>query len=103
MRFESEKHNAPRPTLRTIRRACANELYRALKRLKLHVPADKVKEAEAIYVRKVIGHLEWITDNRSDRSKLADWWDEAVSEDIASLWGVDRARLSRAFRDAFGG
>lgn len=98
-----EKHASPLPSPRSIRRACGNELYRTLKRLKLHVPAPLVEQAEELYVRKVIGNLLWIHDNRSNRKALADWWDENVSEDIAQLWSVDRDRLSQAFRAAFGG
>lgn len=98
-----EKHAAQLPSPRTIRRACGNELYRTVKRLKTHIPAPLVQQAEDLYMRKVIGNLLWIHENRSNRKALADWWDEAVAGDIAELWGVDRARLSQAFRDAFGG
>lgn len=98
-----EKHASPLPNPRSIRRACGNELYRTLKRLKLHVPVPLVRQAEDLYVRKVIGNLLWIHDNRSNRKALADWWDENVSEEIARLWEIDRDRLSQAFRSAFGG
>lgn len=98
-----EKHASPLPNPRSIRRACGNELYRTLKRLKAHVSAPLVRQAEDLYVRKVIGNLLWIHDNRSNRKALADWWDENVSEEIATLWEVDRERLSQAFRSAFGG
>ncbi len=103
MKTFQEKHSSPLPTPRTIRRACGNELYRTVKRLKLHIPAALVQQAEEIYVKRVIGNLLWIVENRSNRKLLADWWDEEVSEEIAQLWSVDRTKLMRAFRDAFGG
>ncbi|MFC5468619.1 dehydrogenase [Cohnella suwonensis] len=102
MKMFQEKHTAPLPSQRTIRRACANELYRTVKRLKRHVPAALVEEAEKLYVERVIGNLLWIHDHRSNRKALADWWDETVRDDIAKLWGVDGDRLSHAFRGAFG-
>ncbi|MCC3375811.1 dehydrogenase [Cohnella sp. REN36] len=103
MKMGNEKHTAPLPTLRGIRRACANELYRAAKRLKTYIPADKMKQAEEVYVRRVVGNLIWIHEHRSDRKKLADWWETELSGEIATLWDVDPARLVSAFRDAFGG
>jgi toxin CptA len=103
MKMFQEKHSSPLPTPRTIRRACGNELYRTVKRLKQHIPAALVQQAEEIYVKRVIGNLMWIVENRSNRKLLADWWDEEISEEIAQLWSVDRAKLMRAFRDAFGG
>jgi hypothetical protein len=98
-----EKHSSPLPSPRTIRRACGNELYRTVKRLKQHVPALLVKQAEELYVKRVIGNLLWITENRSNRRALADWWDDEVSSEIAELWNVDPSKLKQAFRDAFGG
>jgi hypothetical protein len=103
MKMFQEKHSAPLPTPRSIRRACGNELYRTLKRLKLHISAPLLKQAEQLYVDRVIGNLLWITENRSNRKVLADWWDEEISGEIATLWNVDRSRLMQAFRDAFGG
>jgi predicted RNase H-like nuclease len=103
MKMYQEKHAAPLPSGRSIRRACGKELYRTVKRLKLHVPAPLLEHAEQLYVQKVIGNLLWIVENRSNRKALADWWDEEVCEEIALLWNVDRARLMQAFRDAFGG
>ncbi|WP_276357802.1 dehydrogenase [Cohnella caldifontis] len=103
IRENQEKHAASLPTPRGIRRACGKELYRTLKRLKHYVPEEKVQEAVELYYKRVVGHLEWIAQNHSNRKRLADWWDEAVCGEIAKLWGVDRDRLSRAFRDAFGG
>ncbi|THF72997.1 dehydrogenase [Cohnella fermenti] len=97
------KHAAPLPSARTIRRACGNELYRTVKRLRLYVPDEKLRQAEELYVKRVIGNLIWIHENRSDRRKLADWWNAEVSESVAELWDVEPERLRRAFRDAFGG
>jgi hypothetical protein len=103
MKIGQEKHTVPLPNLRSIRRTCGNELYRTVKRLKCHIPAALLKEAEELYVKRVIGNLEWISANRSNRKALADWWHESVCGDIAGLWKMDRTRLSKAFRDAFGG
>ncbi|MFC5530860.1 dehydrogenase [Cohnella yongneupensis] len=101
--MHQEKHTSPLPSPRSIRRACGNELYRTVKRLKQHIPAPLVAQAEELYVRKVIGNLLWIAEHRSNRKALADWWDEHVSEEIAQLWNVDLERLRYAFRAAFGG
>jgi len=98
-----EKHASPLPTPRGIRRACSNELYRTVKRLKRHIPAPLFRQAEELYFKKVVGNLIWITENKSNRRLLADWWDEEVSGDIAELWAVDKGQLQRAFRAAFGG
>ncbi|MBB6638482.1 dehydrogenase [Cohnella thailandensis] len=103
MRAGQPKHQAPLPSARTIRRACSNELYRTVKRLRLYVPEEKIRQAEELYVKRVIGNLIWITENRSDRRKLADWWDAEVSEAVAELWEVDLAKLQAAFRASFGG
>lgn len=103
MKMFKEKHATPLPSPRSIRRACGNEIYRTIKRLKLHVPAPLLEQAEQLYVKKVIGNLLWVVENRSNRKALANWWDEEVSEEIALLWDVDRVRLMQAFRDAFGG
>lgn len=97
------KIGAPLPTARTIRRACNNELYRTMKRLKLWVSPDKLAAAEKLYFEKVILNLQWVADNHSNRQLLSDWWDENVSEAIAELWEVDRHQLCQAFRSAFGG
>ncbi|KIL36889.1 dehydrogenase [Cohnella kolymensis] len=103
MKMFQEKHSAPLPTPRSIRRTCSNELYRTAKRLKQHIPPTLLGQAEAFYVRKVIDNLSWIAQNHSNRKLLADWWDEQISEEIAAMWNVDRERLKKAFRDAFGG
>ncbi|WP_166245193.1 dehydrogenase [Paenibacillus turpanensis] len=97
------KHEQPLPTARGIRRSCSKELYRTIKRLKTYIPPEKVKEAEELYFRKVAGNLIWIAENGKNRKKLSDWFDEAVADDIAKLWEIDRDRLSHAFRNAFGG
>ncbi|MEF2969278.1 dehydrogenase [Paenibacillus sp. M1] len=97
------KHASPLPTPRKIRRGCSKELYRTIKRLGVYIPEDLVKQGEALYYKKVIGNLLWIAEHISNRKVLADWWDEAVSAELAELWQVDRETLSRAFRDAFGG
>jgi toxin CptA len=98
-----EKHQAALPTARKIRRACQMELYRTAKKLKLWIPPDKLEQAEKLYVKRVYLNLLWIHENHSNRKKLADWWEENVSADIAELWGTDRQQLCDAFRAAFGG
>lgn len=99
------KHNNPNslPTPRKIRRGCNKELYRAIKRLGVYIPEQRIQEGENLYYKKVIGNLLWIAENHSNRKILADWWDEAVSVELAELWEVDRESLCRAFRSAFGG
>ncbi|GAB6992440.1 hypothetical protein [Paenibacillus pini] len=95
-----------RPTLpspRGIRRACSKELYRAIKRLKVHIPSDLLKQGEELYYRKVIGKLLWIHENHSNRKLLCTWWEEEVAGELASLWQVDETKLCTAFRDAYGG
>lgn len=103
MRTGQPKHEAQLPNLRAIRRACGLELYRTVKRLKRHIPAELVRQAEEIYVKKVVGNLLWIHENRSNRKLLADWWEKELSEEIAVRWNVDREELADAFRKAFGG
>ncbi|MBP2002478.1 hypothetical protein J2Z69_003551 [Paenibacillus shirakamiensis] len=98
----SDKHKSSLPSPRKIRRGCSKELYRTVKKLKVYIPENKIEEAEDLYYRKVIGNLLWIHENSSNRKALSDWWDEQVSPEIASLWEVDRERLSDAFRHAFG-
>lgn len=97
------KHQTALPNPRKIRRSCSKELYRTIKRLGVYIPEDRVKEGEALYYKKVIGNLLWIGENISNRKLLADWWDEAVSAELAELWEVEREALSSAFRAAFGG
>lgn len=91
------------PSLRQIRRACNQELYRTLKRLKRYVPPEKVRQAEALYLNKVVSRLTWVFENGNNRSLLCDWWEEAVCDDIAKLWEVESKVLAKAFREAFGG
>lgn len=102
MKHFNESHNPNMPSARNIRRACANELYRTAKRMKLWVPKDKMDRAAALYYRKVALNIAWITENRDNRKKQADWWYENVSAEIAELWDVDRDKLCEAFRDAYG-
>ncbi|NIK78373.1 toxin CptA [Paenibacillus castaneae] len=103
MKTNSQKHNAGYPTARKIRRACSNELYRTVKRMKLWISKDMMDQAEAIYFKKVILNLTWVIENESNRKAQADWWDENVGPEIAELWKVDREKLCSAFREAFGG
>ncbi|MEK3882849.1 dehydrogenase [Paenibacillus sp. PL2-23] len=103
MKPNEQKHATDLPSARKIRRSCSNELYRAMKRLKTWVPKDKMEQAETLYYKKVVQHMQFIVDNKSNRKAQADWWDEHVSGEIAELWGVDRSRLCQAFRDAYGG
>ena len=103
MKANSQKHTAGYPTARKIRRACSNELYRAVKRMKVWIPKDKMEQAVELYFKKVALNLVWIVENESNRKVQADWWDENVSGEIAELWEVDRVKLCTAFRDAYGG
>ncbi|MCM3748300.1 dehydrogenase [Paenibacillus pasadenensis] len=99
----SKKHQPNLPTVRKIRRACSNELYRTVKRLKTFISKEKVEEAEKLYTKKVCLSIVFVHENHDNRKKLCDWWDENVSAEIAELWEVDPERLRQAFRDAFGG
>lgn len=103
MKPNAQKHNTGLPTARKIRRACSNELYRTVKRMKLWVSKEKMDEAERIYTKKVLLNLIWIVEHQSNRKVQADWWDENVSSDIAALWEVDRDMLCTAFRESYGG
>ncbi len=97
------KHEQDAPSLRKIRRSCQKELYRAAKRMKKWIPDDKMKQAEAFYLQKTVGNLQWIAENGNNRKMLCDWWEDEVCEEIARIWEVDRVQLARAFRSAFGG
>ncbi|WP_223067799.1 dehydrogenase [Paenibacillus caui] len=103
MPFQAPKHQSHLPTPRKIRRSCSKELYRTIKRMNVYIPEDKIAAGEELYYKKVIGNLLWIADNMQNRKVLADWWDEAVSEELAALWEVDPGKLQRAFRAAFCG
>lgn len=91
------------PSARQLRRTCDKELYRTVKRLNVWIPPDKMEEANQLYFKKVVLNLTWIVENGKNRKKLADWWEEAVAPEIASMWGVSEDKLARAFRQAFGG
>jgi toxin CptA len=99
--FSSEKHTKALPSLRHIRRSCQRELYRTVKRLKTFITDDQMKAAEQIYIKKVVFNLPWISENGSNRKRLADWWENEVCADIAVLWNVESAVLAKAFRDSF--
>lgn len=103
MKPNAQKHSAGHPSARKIRRACSNELYRTMKRLKVWIPKDKMDLAEALYYKKVILNLPWIVEHQSNRKVQSDWWDDNVSFEIAELWNVDRTALCSAFREAYGG
>ncbi|AZN43637.1 dehydrogenase [Paenibacillus albus] len=103
MKPAAPKHDSAYPSARKVRRACQNELYRTIKRLGVYIPKEKIELAEKLYLEKVTFNLHFISENASNRKLLSDWWDENVSEGIADLWEVDRAKLCSAFRDAFGG
>lgn len=101
---KSKENGKPElPTLRNIRRSCNKELYRTIKKLNAYVPPDAVRQAEKLYVAKVVPQLLWIAENASNRRKLADWWAEHIAPEIAVLWNVDQEKLIRAFRQSFGG
>lgn len=102
-KFPKEKHSAPLPSARGIRRSCNKELYRTMKRMKLWVPQERVSEAEKYYFRKVVENLLWIHENGKNRKLLSDWFEREVAGDIAKMWNVDRQALATAFRESFGG
>lgn len=97
------RHEKPLPNARHIRRSCGKELYRTVKRLKKYIPPELQKQAEELYVKKVMQNLLWIAENGSNRKLLADWFEEHVASDIAVIWEVDKDVLARAFRESFGG
>ncbi|MCM3786365.1 hypothetical protein M3231_25795 [Neobacillus mesonae] len=91
------------PSARTIRRACSKELYRTVKRLKLYIAPELMKQGEDMYFRKVIANLVWVTEHQDNRKAQCDWWDQEVLPELSVLWNVPEAKLSAAFRDAYGG
>lgn len=97
------KHQQELPNARKIKRACNRELYRTIKKLKIWLPPEQITAAEDIYFKKVILNLLWINEHGSNRKLLSDWWDEHVCPEIAKLWNVTEADLSKAFRESFGG
>jgi hypothetical protein len=97
------KHEKPLPNARQIRRSCQKELYRTIKKLKVYIAPDLVRQAEELYFKKVIINLLWIVENGSNRRVLADWWEREVCPDVAALWTIKEEELIRAFRDSFGG
>lgn len=99
----NDKHNKPLPNARQIRRSCQKELYRTVKRLKVYIRPDLIRQAEEIYFKKVVLNLLWIVDNGSNRRLLADWWRDQVCPEIAPLWEIPEEELSKAFRESFGG
>ncbi len=99
----NEKHKQQFPNVRSIRRACNRELYRTVKKLKVRIAPEPMKQAEELYLKKVMLNLPFIMETGSNRKALADWWEQNVSAEIAPLWNVDVNALNRAFRDSFGG
>lgn len=98
------KGPAPKlPSARKIRRACSKELYRTVKRMKLYIAPDLVSQGEDLYYRKVIANLLWVTEHQDNRKAQCDWWDTEVLPELSELWNVPAAKLSSAFRDAYGG
>lgn len=102
-KHDQQKHEQPLPSARGIRRSCSKELYRTVKRLKIWIPPDRLREAEQLYFKKVALNLPYIAENGSNRKLLADWWEENVCGEIAKLWEVDPDALAKAFRESFGG
>ncbi|MDB5054218.1 MAG: dehydrogenase [Bacilli bacterium] len=99
--YTNEKHNQTYPSLRNIRRACQRELYRTVKKLNKYISPDIMKQAEQIYLQKVVLNLPWIAENGSNRKLLANWWKDNVCDEIAVLWSVEPSTLAIAFRDSF--
>lgn len=103
MKHNNKHEKSSLPSARKIRRGCNKELYRTIKRLNTYVPEELVKQGEELYYKKVIHNLIWIHENHSNRKVLADWWEEAVSDELSALWNVDQDKLVQSFRQAFGG
>lgn len=103
MNHQGVNHNPQLPTARKIRRSCQNELYRTIKRMKVYIPPQKLEAAEDIYFKKVIGHLTWIHENRSNRKKQVDWWEQNVLDELVAVLEVDKEHFAEAFRSSFGG
>ncbi|MEO3943810.1 dehydrogenase [Gorillibacterium sp. CAU 1737] len=103
MKPMNNKHEAPLPTARHIRRACTRELYRTAKRLPKHIPAEAMQKAEEAYRKKVMLDLLYIVQNGSNKSLLADWFEEHVADEVAALWELEPKQVAAAFRAAFGG
>lgn len=102
-KIRNAKHEKPLPSARQIRRSCAKELYRTIKRLKTYISPELTEQAEELYFKKVIQNLLWIVENGSNRRELSNWFEKEVAPEIAVLWNVKPEELSQAFRDAFGG
>ncbi|HIW32299.1 MAG TPA: dehydrogenase [Candidatus Paenibacillus intestinavium] len=103
MKHQAANHNPQLPTARKIRRSCQAELYRTIKRLKVYILPEKVEQAETIYFKKVANHAVWLHENRSNRKKQVDWWEENVCDELVAVLEVDREEFVTAFRAAYGG
>ncbi|GIP15766.1 hypothetical protein J40TS1_14080 [Paenibacillus montaniterrae] len=103
MKHQAKNQQPELPKARNIRRTCQSELYRAIKRMKVWIPEDKVKAAEKLYFQKVAANLVWIHENRSNRQKQLEWWEAHVCDELVAILEVDRQRFADAFKDAYGG
>lgn len=103
MKPNTGKHETPLPNARGIRRACSRELYRTAKRLDRYIPAERMKEAEELYMKRVMLDLPYIVQNGSNKRLLCDWFEEHAAAEIAELWEQDAKQVAQAFRAAFGG
>lgn len=103
MREQFTQHNPELPTARSIRRACQTEIYRTIKRMKVYIAPDKLKQAEQLYYKKVASNLVWIHENRSNRKIQVEWWEENVLDDLVAILEVDREKFAHAFRTSYGG
>jgi len=103
MKPNTGRHEEALPSARGIRRACSRELYRTSKRLNKFIPTELMKQAEELYLKKVMLDLPYIAQNGSNKRLLADWFEEHAAEEIAALWGLEMKQVAHAFRSAFGG
>ncbi|WP_058303183.1 hypothetical protein [Gorillibacterium timonense] len=103
MKSNTSKHDAQIPKARHIRRACSRELYRTAKRLSKHISAERMEQAEELYVKRVMLDLPYIAQNGSNKRLLSDWFEEHAAEEIAALWELPPKQVADAFRSAFGG
>lgn len=102
MKHPTASHQVQLPTARSVRRACQSELYRAIKRMKVWIPEEKLKAAEKLYFKKVAANLVWIHENRSNRRMQIEWWENHVCDELVAILEVDRRRFVEAFKAAYG-
>lgn len=89
------------PTARKIRRDCSKELYRALKRMNVHVEESKLIEAEKYYTKMVITNHPTMRELHNNRNGQVQWWNEHCSEQLALILEVEHSAFVEAFTKAY--